>query len=117
MKILYAATDTIAVPLLEALASRNLVRAVFTAPDAPGKRGKTLLPTPIKAKALELGLEVYTPLHLRTEERRIYEVWSGGHQGACENGRQLGSVRPRYIPLHPPVPVFDRPDACAARRA
>ena len=71
MKILYAATDTIAVPLLEALASRNLVRAVFTAPDAPGKRGKTLLPTPIKAKALELGLEVYTPQHLRTEERKI----------------------------------------------
>ena len=71
MKILYAATDTIAVPLLEALASRNLVRAVFTAPDAPGKRGKTLLPTPIKAKALELGLEVYTPQHLRTEERKL----------------------------------------------
>ena len=25
--------------------------------------------------------------------------------------------RPRHIPLHPPVPVFDRPDARAARRA
>ena len=34
------------------------------------------------------------------------EDGSGGHQGACEDGRQLGSVRPRHIPLHPPVPVF-----------
>lgn len=71
MKILFAATDTIALPLLEALAERKLIRAVFTAPDAPGKRGKTLIPTPIKKRALELGLDVYTPSHLRTEEREL----------------------------------------------
>lgn len=71
MQILFAATDSIAVPLLEALAAKGLVKAVFTAPDAPGKRGKNLIPTPIKVKALELGLPVYTPEHLRTEERKL----------------------------------------------
>ena len=69
MKILYAATDTIAVPLLDALNKEGLVKAVFTAPDKPGKRGKTLIPSPIKARALELGLDVYTPETLRTEAR------------------------------------------------
>ena len=68
MKILYAATDTIAVPLLSLLGEKGLVGAVFTAPDAPGKRGKTLIPTPVKVKALELGLPVYTPEHLKKED-------------------------------------------------
>ena len=71
MKILFAATDTIAVPLLSLLAEEKLVCAVFTAPDAPGKRGKTLIPTPVKVKALELGLPVYTPEHLNKAEREI----------------------------------------------
>lgn len=76
MKILYAATDTIAVPLLSLLAQKGMVSVVFTAPDAPGKRGKTLIPTPVKVKALELGLPVYTPEHLRREERDIVKSLS-----------------------------------------
>ena len=74
MKILYAATDNIALPLLEALHKEGLVRAVFTAPDKPGKRGKTLIPTPIKQRALELGLDVYTPESLRTEARNLVKT-------------------------------------------
>lgn len=69
MKILFAATGSIAVKTLEKLASLGLVRAVLTTPDVPGKRGKTLLPSPVKVKALELGLEVYQPETLRTEAR------------------------------------------------
>ena len=76
MKILYAATDTIAVPLLSLLGEKGLVGAVFTAPDAPGKRGKTLIPTPVKVKALELGLPVYTPEHLKKEERELVKSLS-----------------------------------------
>lgn len=71
MKILFAATDYIAIPLLDSLAKENLIRAVFTAPDKPGKRGKTLIPTPIKTRALELGLEVYTPETLKKEAREL----------------------------------------------
>lgn len=71
MQILYAATDYIAIPLLEALNEEKLVRAVITAPDKPGKRGKTLIPSPIKQKALELGLDVYTPETLKKEARTL----------------------------------------------
>lgn len=71
MKILFAASDTIAIPLLEALAKEGLVGAVFTSPDKRGKRGKNLIPSPVKVKALELGLDVYTPESLRTEARNL----------------------------------------------
>ncbi len=71
MKILFCATDTIAVPLLEALNKEGFVTAVFTSPDKPGKRGKSLIPTPIKEKALELGLALYTPETLKKEAREV----------------------------------------------
>ena len=69
MKILFAGSDEIAVPVLTYLASHNLVGAVLTTPDAPGRRGKSLLPTPVKARALELGLPVLQPEHLKKEAR------------------------------------------------
>ncbi len=70
MKILFAATGDIALPTLEALNEAGLVCAVLSAPDRPGKRGRDLIPTPIKKRALELGLEVLTPEHLGSEVRR-----------------------------------------------
>ncbi len=76
MKIVFAASDYIALPLLEALSKRNLIALVLTSPDAPGKRGKALLPSPIKKRALELGLNVYTPSSLKKAERE--EVASYG---------------------------------------
>ena len=69
MKILFAATGEIAVKTLEVLNDMGLVRAVLTTPDVPGKRGKKLLPSPVKVKALELGLDVIQPEHLRTDAR------------------------------------------------
>ena len=69
MKILFAGSDEIAVPVLTYLASHNLVGAVLTTPDAPGRRGKSLLPPPVKARALELGLPVLQPEHLKKEAR------------------------------------------------
>ncbi len=64
MKILFAATGEIAVPTLVRLHEAGLVKSVFTAPDAPGKRGKSLVKTPIKLKAEELGIPVSSPEHL-----------------------------------------------------
>lgn len=69
MRILFAGTEKIAVPALEKLAGRGLVAAVLTTPDAPGRRGSALLPSPVKAKALELGLPVFQPEHLRSQAR------------------------------------------------
>lgn len=69
MRLLFAGTPTAAVPSLEALlASRHEVVAVLTRPDARTGRGRTLAPSPIKARALEAGIEVLTPTTLRDEE-------------------------------------------------
>ena len=69
MRILFAGTQEIAVPVLEELNRHRLVSLVLTTPDAPGKRGSTLLPSPVKAKALELGLPLIQPEHLGSAAR------------------------------------------------
>jgi methionyl-tRNA formyltransferase len=62
MRVLVVGTPQIAVPTLDALvASDHEVVAVVTRPDAPGRRGSELLPSPLKARALQLGLPVLTP--------------------------------------------------------
>lgn len=62
MKIVYMATAEIAVPLLRALHdSEHEVVAVYSQPDRPQGRKRKILPSPVKAAALELGLPVFTP--------------------------------------------------------
>jgi methionyl-tRNA formyltransferase len=51
-------TPSFAVPSLEALAREHEVVLVVTRPDAVRSRGHELEPSPVKAKALELGLDV-----------------------------------------------------------
>lgn len=62
MKIVFMGTPSFAVPSLEALSKNGYnISMVITQKDKPRGRGKKLLPTPVKEKALELGLEVYQP--------------------------------------------------------
>jgi methionyl-tRNA formyltransferase len=62
MRLIFAGTPAIAVPTLEALlASEHEVVAVVTQPDAKGRRGSALHPSPVKVVALERGLKVWTP--------------------------------------------------------
>ena len=69
MKIVFMGTPDFAVPCLRALAeSSHEVAAVFTQPDKPKGRGYKLIPTPVKAAALEYGIPVYQPLSLRKGE-------------------------------------------------
>lgn len=66
MRLLFAGTPEVALPALEALlGSAHDVVAVLTRPDAPAGRGRRLAPSPVKARALESGLEVLTPTTLR----------------------------------------------------
>ena len=59
-------TPDFAVPCLRTLAeSGHEVAAVFTQPDKPKGRGYKLIPTPVKAAALEYEIPVYQPLSLR----------------------------------------------------
>lgn len=59
---MFAGTPLIAVPALTAVvdAGHDVV-AVLTQPDAPGKRGRELIPSPVSLAAHELELDVMTP--------------------------------------------------------
>jgi len=63
--VVYAGTPEFAVPSLEALAAAFALRAVLTQPDRPAGRGRALSPSPVKRRALALGLEVLQPASLR----------------------------------------------------
>lgn len=62
MRLVFAGTPDVAVPSLEALSSSSHdVLAVLTRPDAGAGRGRSLVASPVKERALALGLEVLTP--------------------------------------------------------
>lgn len=65
MRLVVAGTPEVALPSLDALrSSEHEVCAVVTRPDAPSGRGRTRHPSPVKARALEQGLEVLTPTRM-----------------------------------------------------
>ncbi|HZY01549.1 MAG TPA: methionyl-tRNA formyltransferase [Dermatophilaceae bacterium] len=62
MRLVFAGTPDVAVPSLDALSSSSHdVVAVVTRPDARAGRGRSVVASPVKERALELGLEVLTP--------------------------------------------------------
>lgn len=66
MKIVFMGTPDFAVPCLRMLAeSPHEIPAVFTQPDKPKGRGYKMIPTPVKAAAMEYDIPVYQPLSLR----------------------------------------------------
>lgn len=59
-------TPVFAVPSLKALAGAGFdVAAAVTQPDKPRGRGKVMTPSPVKAAAVELGVEVLQPARVR----------------------------------------------------
>lgn len=58
MRLVFAGTPAVAVPSLTALAERFDVAAVITREDAPLGRKRVLTPSPVAARAEELGLPV-----------------------------------------------------------
>lgn len=79
MRLLFAGTPEVAIPALNALVdSSHEVVAVLTRPDAPVGRKRRLTPSPVRARAQELGLPVLTPTTLRdpdvVEELRALEI-------------------------------------------
>jgi methionyl-tRNA formyltransferase len=69
-KIVFMGTPQFAVPSLVAVAGLPDVKIiqVITQPDRPAGRGQSLQPSPVKSKALELGLPVWTPENLKKTE-------------------------------------------------
>lgn len=71
MKAVFFGTPEIAEACLRRLVDTGTqVLCVVTAPDKPKGRGYKLEPSAVKKAALELGLPVYQPATLRTEEAR-----------------------------------------------
>lgn len=73
MKVIFMGTPDFAVGTLEALAEagHEVVLAV-SQPDKPKGRKQELFPTPVKAAALRLGIPVYQPAKIRSEEAVAY---------------------------------------------
>ncbi|HIR05258.1 MAG TPA: methionyl-tRNA formyltransferase [Candidatus Copromonas faecavium] len=69
MRIVFMGTPDFAVPTLEALiGAGHELAAVVTQPDKPKGRGKAVLMTPVKERALECGIPVYQPKRVREPE-------------------------------------------------
>ncbi|UVJ41147.1 methionyl-tRNA formyltransferase [Arthrobacter sp. CJ23] len=59
MRVLFAGTPAVAVPSLDALIKAGFdVVAVLTRPDAPLGRKRVLTPSPVAARAAELGIDI-----------------------------------------------------------
>lgn len=75
MKLLFAGTPAFAAGYLETLiASDHELVGVVTQPDRPGKRGKKLIPSPVKQLALEAELPVLQPEKLTLEDLQAYQA-------------------------------------------
>lgn len=72
MRLIFAGTPEPAVPALRALIEHegHEVVAVLTRPDARVGRGRSLKPSPVKAVALEHGIEVIDPVSLSDADAR-----------------------------------------------
>jgi methionyl-tRNA formyltransferase len=69
MNLVFCGTPRFAVPTLEKLVSGGCeVRLVVTQPDKPRGRGLELAPSPVKSRALELGLSVVQPDKIKNNE-------------------------------------------------
>ncbi len=68
-RIVFAGNPDIAVPTLIELHTHFHVVAVLTHRDKPGKRGKKLIPVPVKKAALELGIDVVEADKLNKDAR------------------------------------------------
>lgn len=70
-RVVFMGTPAYAVPALEVLVRRGCAVWVVTRPDRPFGRHRRLAPSPVRARAEELGLPVLTPRRLgpKTRER------------------------------------------------
>ncbi len=69
MKIIFWGTPEFAIPSLNALhESKHEILAVVTQPDKRRSRGKNRLASPIKNRAIELGIKVLTPNCIKKDE-------------------------------------------------
>ncbi len=104
MRLVFMGTPAYVVPVLEALVAATAVQVVgvYTPPDRPRGRGRTVELPPVKAASLELGLPVFQPPSLRSARAQ----------------QELGALRPdlilvaAYGQLLPPAALALPPHGC-----
>ncbi|WP_439142037.1 methionyl-tRNA formyltransferase [Planktotalea sp.] len=76
MRIVFMGTPDFSVPVLNALIEAgHEIAAVYCQPPRPAGRGKKERPTPVHARALELGLDVRHPVSLKNaDEQAAFET-------------------------------------------
>ena len=68
MKIVFMGTPALCVPCFDALLQDHEIVAVVTQPDKIGGRGHEIIASPLKKRALELGIPVLQPERARNAE-------------------------------------------------
>ncbi|WP_287099292.1 methionyl-tRNA formyltransferase [Mesorhizobium sp.] len=77
MRVIFMGTPEFSVPTLRAIAEAgHEIEAVYTQPPrAAGRRGLELTPSPVKREAEQLGVEVRTPVSLKSEvEQQVFRA-------------------------------------------
>lgn len=74
LKVIFMGTPEFCVPILESLYENYNVLAVVTQPDKEVGRKREIMFSPIKKKALELGLKVLQPNKIREEYEEIVNL-------------------------------------------
>lgn len=69
MRVVFMGTPDFAVPSLAAVAERHEIALVVTRPDAVRGRGRELVASPVKAKAVELGIPVLEASRMTPEAK------------------------------------------------
>ncbi len=101
MKILFWGTPSYAVPTLDALftAGHEIV-GVVTQPDRRRGRGKQLVPSAVKARAIELGVTVFTPDRIRKDLQCQQDLADLGADASVVVA--FGQILPKSVLQQPP---------------
>jgi methionyl-tRNA formyltransferase len=98
-RIVFMGTPDFAVPSFNALARHYMVVGVVTQPDGTSKRGRALVPTPVKTAAEAAGVPVIQPQRLRAPEAMAQlAAWAPGLIVVAAFGQIL---RPAVLDLPP----------------
>jgi len=102
MKVLFWGTPAYAVPSLNALqAAGHQLVGVVSQPDRRRGRGKELMPSPVKARALELGIPVFTPERIRRQPELQAELAALGADLSVVVA--FGQILPPGVLAQPPL--------------
>ncbi|TIU96331.1 MAG: methionyl-tRNA formyltransferase, partial [Mesorhizobium sp.] len=77
LRVIFMGTPEFSVPTLRAIAEAgHEIEAVYTQPPrAAGRRGLELTPSPVQREAEQLGVEVRTPVSLKSEvEQQVFRA-------------------------------------------